>query len=122
MSNLRMLIFCISLPLATTGYAAETTGSLEGTVVEVGYGYGNLQTDIPVSAFAIEIGDTFTFSCRDRSFTSTWISWYSDVPEGTWLGLAGAGDRVLIAISFGDANAESGCGEGDPVKIASAAE
>jgi S-adenosylmethionine hydrolase len=121
MLNLKLPIFLVSL-LATISFAAESTDPLDGTIVEVGYGYGNLQTDIPVSSFAIEIGETFTFSCRDRSFTSTWVSRYSDVPEGSWLGLTGAGDRIQIAISFGDANAESGCGEGDQVKITSGAE
>jgi S-adenosylmethionine hydrolase len=78
--------------------------------------YGNLQTDLPAEKLGLTPGATFTFSCREETFTATWAEWYSDVAEGEWLGLS-AGGRVQIAISFGDANARSGCGEGEPVTI-----
>jgi len=95
--------------------AAEKAAT--GRIVEVGYGYGNLQTDIPASATSVELGSPFTFSCKGKSFTATWVSWYSDVGEGEWLGLEGEGGKVQLAVSFGDANAESGCGEGDEVRV-----
>jgi S-adenosylmethionine hydrolase len=101
--------------LLTSGAVAAATAA--GTIVEVGMGYGNLQTDVSAENLGLTPGDRFTFTCREATFPATWAEWYSDVPEGEWLGLS-AGGRVQIAVSFGDANARSGCGEGDAVTVA----
>ena len=101
---------------ATAEEVANAT-VVEGTIVAVDAGYGNLQTDVPASAMTIEFGDTFTFSCKDVSFPATWVSWYEDVGEGEWLGLPGQGDQVQIAVSFGDADEASGCAAGDRVAL-----
>ena len=113
--RLRTLLIAVlaGSPLLSGAVSAAT---LTGKILEVGMAYGNLQTDVPAEKLGLTPGTKFTFSCHEETFTATWAEWYSDVAEGELLGLS-AGGRVQIAVSFGDANALSGCGEGDPVTI-----
>lgn len=117
-------VICLAAYLSFLAVAAETTAeevvqgtAVEGTIVAIDFGFGNLQTDIPASAMTIDLGDPFTFSCNDASFPATWASWYEDVAEGEWLGLTGQGNQVQIAVSFGNADETSGCGVGDTVGL-----
>ncbi|MEJ2088987.1 MAG: SAM-dependent chlorinase/fluorinase [Gammaproteobacteria bacterium] len=109
----------VLLVIASAASAAPASDArvIEGSIVGTGSGYGNLQTDIPASAMTLDQGEKFTFACKEGSFQATWVSWYSDVPEGEWLGLPGEEGRVQMAISFGDADVASGCGRGDPVRL-----
>lgn len=111
------ILVLLLIASAATAAPAPEARVIEGSIIGTGSGYGNLQTDIPASAMTLDQGGKFTFACKDGSFQATWVSWYSDVPEGEWLGLPGEGDRVQIAISFGDADVASGCGRGDPVRL-----
>jgi S-adenosylmethionine hydrolase len=110
-------IFVLLLLLFAIPTVASEARVLEGNVVETGSAYGNLQTDIPASAITIPLGGKLTFACKEASFPATWVSWYGDVADGEWLALAGEGDRVQVAVSFGDADAASGCSRGDRVRL-----
>lgn len=105
------------IAVAASAAPAPDARVIEGSIVGTGSGYGNLQTDIPASAMTLDEGEKFTFACKEGSFQATWVSWYSDVPEGEWLGLSGEEGRVQMAISFGDADVASGCGRGDRVRL-----
>ena len=121
--RLKLAAVCLLLlpPLVATSEesVSETADEkiYQGSIVEVGQSFGNLETDIPTQRLNLELGNTFSFSCKGRSFRAVFSNFYSDVPRGTWLGLQNMSGQLQLAINYGDANEVSECGVGDAVSV-----
>jgi S-adenosylmethionine hydrolase len=110
------LVLLVFLGLSAS-LALSAISSLSGEIVEVNDQFGNLNTDIPAAQLTLKVGQPFVFQCRDRDFEATFAAWYSDVPEGEWLGLINETNHLQLAVNFGDANEVSGCRLGDSVTV-----
>ena len=107
----------VTVAILGAGPLVSEAETATGSILDVAYGYGNLETDIPIEKLAISIGSAFSFSCRDKSHSARLVTWYSDVPEGDWLGLENQSGNLQLAINNGDADVLSGCGKGDQIEL-----
>ena len=113
----RQLTALLALMFAMHTVAAEPTTTVEGMVLSLGQHFGNLNTDIPITALPLELGESFTVSCNARTVQATLAADYADVHAGDWLGIENAQGHLQLAISFGDAAETLGCRVGDGVTI-----
>ena len=105
------------IALFPIGALGEQPQVLRGQVVAVGGSYGNLETDIPIDQLSIELGESFTASCNNRTVTAISSADYADVHSGEWLGIENQAGNLQLAINFGDASATLSCRVGDSVTI-----
>lgn len=113
----RQLAAVLALMFATLTVAAEPTTTVEGMVLSLGQHFGNLNTDIPITALPLELGESFTVSCNAQSVQATLAADYADVHAGDWLGIENAQGDLQLAISFGDAAETLGCQVGERLTI-----
>lgn len=107
----------LTLVLLMFPAAAEPVTSVEGVVLSLGQHFGNLNTDIPMAALPLELGESFVVNCNSHSEMATLAADYADVHAGDWLGIENAEGHLQLAISFGDAANTLGCRVGDSVTI-----
>jgi|TARA_B100001971_G_C18252216_1_gene579193 S-adenosylmethionine hydrolase len=115
-----LLMSVLTITACQSGGITNNAGTVEGKVIEVEGGYGNLDTDITESLVigaALGKGDKFLFSCKGKSFEVTFATTYSDVPRGDWVGFVNWAGNLRIARSFANAAETSGCGVNDLVRI-----
>ncbi len=107
----------VAVVLITLGTSRAAEGEYTATIVRVGDTFGNLETDLDAARLGLSPGSGFTLICKDQTIGATWGTWYTDVPEGEWLGLTNEDGNVQIAINGGNADTGSGCTTGDVLTI-----
>ena len=106
-----------TLLFAFTSHAAEP---LQAKITAVGFEYANITTDLDFSALVgagVKMGQSFEVAHGERRLKVTLGGDYGDVEVGNWVALAGDGDKVELAISFGHACTEINCTVGDVLTI-----
>jgi S-adenosylmethionine hydrolase len=112
-----LFAFMLALLVGSAHGADTKARTLQGKVVSVGEQFGNLNTDIQLTAWEITMGQPLIVSCKGNHANAVFAGSYSDVAMGDWLVLANEDGTLQVAIHSGDADEQLGCAAGDSITV-----